>query len=91
MQLGAVLIKNYTSLEKYKKSSTWFFINYYLQSTPKNPYVLDEKKISPSLANLLNLIFIKINPRGKELAMAIPRTHGIGNIVAQGHHFHMPL
>jgi hypothetical protein len=39
---------------------------------------------------LLNAIFIKINPHGKEFAMTLPRLHSIGNVSAWGHHFHMP-
>jgi hypothetical protein len=38
-----------------------------------------------------NAIFIEIDPHGKEFATNIQRAHGIGNTVARGHHFCLPL
>jgi hypothetical protein len=54
---------------KYPKKSVSTYVQLSASSPPPSPI-------------LLNAIFIKIIPRGKEFAMMIPRSHGVGNVVA---------
>ena len=56
------------------------------QSTSKYPYGNERLKTSSPLLILLNVIFIEIDPPGKEFAMLLPRPHGVGVVVARGHH-----
>jgi hypothetical protein len=51
---------------------------------PKNPYVQLSDSYPPPSPILLNANFIEIIPRGKEFAMIIQRSHGVGDVVARG-------
>jgi hypothetical protein len=83
--VGAVLIKNYSSFEKHVKKVPPVFLKISsYQSTPQNPSVRLSASSPPPSLILLNAIFIKIIPPGKEFAMMIPHSHGVGNVVAQG-------
>ena len=47
--------------------------------------------LPPLLPIFLNAIFIKIDPRGEEFAMLLPRPQVIGNLVAWGYHLCVPV
>jgi hypothetical protein len=96
--IGAVLIKNYASLDKNENKFHVIFLKIApYQSTTKILYVLkgtkeESKTALPKgtydkrepLPLLSNSLFIKIDPCGIEFAMMIPCHHGFGNVVAWG-------
>jgi hypothetical protein len=100
--VGAVLIKNYASLDKNEKNFHVFILKIATyQSTQKILYLLKglrelkrEPKL-PSLADFVNQLLhqnnCKINPCGIEFAMIILRPSGFGNIVARGLNLCVPL
>jgi hypothetical protein len=72
------------------------------QGTPKSLYVLKglkgrttenwrENRHPPPSLILSNSFLIKIDPCGIKFAMMMPRPHGFGNVVAQGHNLCMWL
>jgi len=92
IEVGAALIKNYSSYVQNKKSSTCF--------SPK--LVLGDQKplpdrwqtllpSSPILADFVEQLLSKIDPLGIECITFVLHACNSGSTVARGQHFSMPL
>jgi hypothetical protein len=104
--LGAVLIKNYASLDKNEKSSMCFFVKLlhikvlqklctYSKGTKEPKIELKREPKPPSLVDFVQQLLhqnnCKIDPHGIEFEMMIPRPYNFGNVVARGLSLCVPL